>query len=98
MSEEELKAIEFLKENIKGFDDEFLNKTYSDAIERQRTLLNLIEKQHRKIEKAGDYIQREIWLCEHDIEACCDDEQDAKQYYKDRKEIFEEIKNKILEN
>ena len=51
MNEEELKAIEFLKENIKGFDDEFSNKIYSEAIERQRTILNLIEKQQKEIEE-----------------------------------------------
>jgi hypothetical protein len=91
MSEEELKAIDYLQlcYDLSTIDNESLPKL--------ATILNLIEKQYKKIEKAVDYIQQEIWLCEHDIEACCDDEQAIKQYYIDRKEIFEEIQEKLLE-
>lgn len=94
MSEEEKELVNNCKLWVT---EEDINYTRWFGLDDLSVLVNLIEKQQKEIEKVGDYIQQEIWLCEHDIEACCDDEQDAKQYYKDRKEIFEEIKNKILE-
>jgi DNA-binding Lrp family transcriptional regulator len=61
-----------------------------------KILLNLIEKQYRKIEKVGDYIQQEIWLCEHDIEACTGNDENARKIFVDRKEIYEKIQDKLL--
>lgn len=48
-------------------------------------------------DKIEEYLKHEIWLCEHDIDACCDDELDLKKRFIRRKKIFEEIQDKLLE-
>ena len=109
MSEEEKKAIEQFKEI--NLEDCSCEKCLYQEIEEchgcptmiKETILNLIEKQYRKIEKVRDYIQQEIclcehgiWLCEHDIEACTGNVEDVRKIFVDRKERYEKVQDKLL--
>lgn len=106
MSDEEKKAIEDLENLVeintsKILEYQSTGMYYNKDVEKNTNdiaiLLKLFKKQHNKIDKIEKYIQQEIWLCEHDIDACCDDEQEIKEYYIDRKKMFEEVQNKLLE-
>lgn len=55
-ADEEKEVIEFLKKSVKEFDDVFSDKTFSQSIERQRTILNLIETQNRMIDSMTEII------------------------------------------
>ena len=106
MEEKELKAIQDLENLVeintsKIIEYQSTGMYYNKDVEKNTkdisTLLNLFKKQLNKIEKIEEYVQHEIWLCEHDIDACCDDEQEIKKYYIDRKRIFKEIQDKLSE-
>lgn len=51
MSEEERKAIEYLKFKIKDFEERYGTKITTKELEFYKTVLNLIEKQQKEIEE-----------------------------------------------
>lgn len=101
MSEEEKEVIEFLKKSIKEFDDVFSDKTFSQSIERQRTILNLIETQNKMIELMGrSLLVKEIGTshCGYDREYICDKSNNDYRDIKCFECIIEYFRNKAKES
>ena len=112
MKDEELKAIKYFEDKIKYYKTKIEElkqqgktegigteiDTYKLKICNTQILLNLIAKQYKKIEKIEEYIRQEIWLCEHDIEACTGNDEDTRRIFVIIKERYEEIQNKMLED
>src|SRR5690625_413363 len=97
-TEEEKKAIEFLKIQLNSTTHEGCYKIFHE--EATATVLNLLEKQHEQLERIKEYVHQEIAHYTEDIKDYMDDDKVGNAEYiselKENREHWKDIE-KILE-